>query len=105
MIEPRNKRGEHEVCRWSLAGSNDGHEWVELHAGAWGLQQDSFYSSPVSGVCTVSPYISLYLPISPCISFYSSPVSVGLGLGLAVGLALGLWLGLGLGLGLALTMP
>ena len=25
--------GEHEVCRWSLAGSNDGHEWVELHAG------------------------------------------------------------------------
>ena len=33
MIEPRNKRGEHEVCRWSLAGSNDGHEWVELHAG------------------------------------------------------------------------
>ena len=83
MIEPRNKRGEapapsysslcltilpispprlpcisgeHEVCRWSLAGSNDGHEWVELHAGAWGLQQDSFYSSPVSGVCTAHRY-------------------------------------------------
>ena len=28
MIEPRNKRGEHELCRWSLAGSNDGEEWV-----------------------------------------------------------------------------
>jgi len=56
MIEPRNKRGEHELCRWSLAGSNDGEEWVELHAGAWCLQQDPFYSSPVSGVCTAHRY-------------------------------------------------
>merc|ERR1719198_2302177 len=56
MIEPRNERGEHEVCRWTLAGSNDGVEWVSLHDGSWSLHQDPFFSSPVSGVCTAHRY-------------------------------------------------
>ena len=82
MIEPRNRRGEAETCRWyttgrvsdgaphhthtlsptaltpilplyrSLCGSSDGDEWVELHKGTWCLAQDALCVSPVSGVCS-----------------------------------------------------
>ena len=56
MIEPRNRRGEAETCRWSLCGSSDGDEWVELHKGTWCLAQDALCVSPVSGVCSAHRY-------------------------------------------------
>ena len=71
--------GEHEVCRWSLAGSNDGNEWAELHAGTWGLQQDSFYSSPVSGVCTAHRYFRFKTLGSAAAGWLGFGVSLRLG--------------------------
>jgi len=62
MIEPRNRRGETEVCRWGLAGSNDGEEWVDLHRGSWCLQQDLLFASPVSGVCAAHRYFRFLSP-------------------------------------------
>jgi len=62
MVEPGSKRGESEVCRWALSGSNDRDSWTELARGSWCAAQDPLIVSPVSGVCAAFRYFRFLAP-------------------------------------------